>query len=143
MASPWLCCEAGSGVSACTGECCLNLAFDVGPDGWDDKNDGGIIADMLLPVTQEDAALYKEHFFPFGRGISTKTAQHHYLCRHWDESTRLCGIHDSKPEVCRDYPYDAPCVYCGFEESEDVIAKWRKVHVRPRKRKRGLRVAAG
>ena len=103
----------------------MNLAFDIRPDEWDGKVDGDIIAQAFIEVTPEEAALYKEHFFPTAQhGISTVDGQTHYLCRHWDEDTRLCRIHGAKPEVCRDYPYDKPCDYCGFEETPDVIADW-------------------
>jgi Fe-S-cluster containining protein len=28
-----------------------------------------------------------------------------YSCRHFDRETRLCGIHDRRPDMCRGYPF--------------------------------------
>lgn len=41
-----------------------------------------------------------------------------YTCLNWDKESKLCKIYDERPQMCRDYPYDSPCVHCGWENKE-------------------------
>ena len=49
-----------------------------------------------------------------------------YTCKNWDDQTRLCKIYESRPQMCRDYPYSSPCVNCGWENQEFVERKQRE-----------------
>jgi len=35
-----------------------------------------------------------------------------YTCRYWNPRTRLCTIYNTRPDMCRQYPYDTTCEYC-------------------------------
>jgi Fe-S-cluster containining protein len=44
-----------------------------------------------------------------------------YRCKHWNETTGLCGIYEDRPDMCRDYPYRGACIHCGGSASENFI----------------------
>lgn len=86
----------------CTGECCSTLYFpgthdqikqhaDILIDGWQ-------IINMIDPTGEQSS-----------KG-------HHYTCKHWDQTTRLCTIYENRPFMCSDYPYGQACEHCGLEE---------------------------
>lgn len=35
----------------------------------------------------------------------------YFTCKNWDPATRLCGIYETRPEMCRAYP--EPGKVCG------------------------------
>jgi Fe-S-cluster containining protein len=39
-----------------------------------------------------------------------------FTCKNWDEQTRLCGIYETRPNMCRDYPYEGRSCErgCGY-----------------------------
>lgn len=86
--------------------------------------DGEYIADMLIPLTVEQA---RERAARFGSNprILKKKEGHHFTCRHWDEETRLCGAYDSRPRMCAEYPYGDVCELadgcCNYQIPADVI----------------------
>jgi Fe-S-cluster containining protein len=103
-------------VSRCTGECCK--AFPIG-GGLSleelqkihaEKNiiDGDVLLDMLIPLGV--------HIVPPGRhpkslpiAVETQRAQHFFTCRHFDGKN--CGIYETRPDMCKRYPYNDPCEY--------------------------------
>lgn len=36
-----------------------------------------------------------------------------YTCRHWNKETRLCMEYESRPGLCRDFPYGKKCFVKG------------------------------
>lgn len=52
-----------------------------------------------------------------------------YTCSHWDTETRKCQIYETRPLMCRGYPYGKECTSCGstcgtsenwFEEATNI-----------------------
>jgi Fe-S-cluster containining protein len=38
----------------------------------------------------------------------------HFTCQNWDPKTKLCGIYDYRPSMCRDFPIKGnPCKLKG------------------------------
>jgi Fe-S-cluster containining protein len=37
-----------------------------------------------------------------------------FACKNWDPETRLCKIYETRPNMCRIFPYDMKCRYCGM-----------------------------
>lgn len=38
---------------------------------------------------------------------------HYYTCRHFDEASGRCSAYESRPAMCRQYPYGKGCSYVG------------------------------
>lgn len=118
---------------SCKGDCCI--AFRVpftlqqlanGDVGEKDAEEAMVMADMLVPLTVGEAnarqlRLIEGELTPF----SIADEGHLFMCRHWDEETRLCTIYEDRPAMCRDFPYGESCRYgcgeCGCKPDPKVI----------------------
>jgi Fe-S-cluster containining protein len=123
-------------MSACNGRCCAVFHLSRPADKLDELRetviDGAKIADMAIALTVDEAIARRERFeIPPPR--SNETAGGWYTCRHWDEATRLCTIYEERPEMCRDYPYDAECEHgCGYVAPIETRAKWVEIRTKRR-----------
>lgn len=109
--------------SACPGYCCAAF-FWPRTLAWMRKHshtmrDGEQIRDMLIPLTPKQA---KERYERFAgrkvrRGVfAWKHRGHHFTCKNWDEESRLCKVYETRPQMCKGYPYGKLCEHgCGFE----------------------------
>jgi len=75
------------------------------------------LIDMLIPLTPKQAS---ERHVQFGgvdrRRFRWSDRGHQFTCRHWDEETRLCGIYEDRPDMCRNFPYGKSCPFgCSCE----------------------------
>lgn len=93
----------------CSGKCCAVFTYSTpleklreNPEKY---RDGKFLADMLIELTPEEAMARAERF-DIPMAPPTKPV---YTCRHWDEETRLCGVYEERPRMCRDYPYARAC----------------------------------
>ena len=55
---------------------------------------------------------------------STEAGGWLFTCRHLDELTGDCLIYESRPGMCRDYPYSRPCGYPGCSWSRGRAGTW-------------------
>ena len=109
--------RTGWGVS-CGGDCCRRFTLNGDPLKREEKaqeirayqESGGelepwmlealMVADMLIPLEEK-----------------TEDGRQVYGCKNLEESTGLCGVYESRPEMCRDFPaYEVGglCRTCGF-----------------------------
>jgi Fe-S-cluster containining protein len=93
-------------VPSCTGACCDPVTFDVqhyramsrAPDSF---RNGRYILNMLS-----------------SRGPMPGHGAGEFDCRYFDRETRLCTAYDRRPEMCRTYPDEGLCGYCGGRFNE-------------------------
>lgn len=125
----------------CPGHCCAAFTlprpleeYQADPERIDD---GEYVADMLIPLTREDA-LARAGRFGFvdsrmGAAASSDSGDYHWFtCRHWDEDTRLCTAYSERPRLCRDYPYDWDCSHgCEYLAPEPTRLAWGVIHQTP------------
>jgi Fe-S-cluster containining protein len=105
----------------CPGTCCAAFTLPRKPDhlfrDFLEIADGTTIAAMAIPLTPEEAGariLAAGGVVDHG-GFVEPEKGHWYTCRFWDELTGLCRNYESRPEVCREYPYGDPCNHdCGY-----------------------------
>lgn len=123
----------------CPGHCCVAFYLPTPHDRVEeirrDLTDGEQIADMIIPLTLEEANERLERFGSDREHVAESDG-YLYTCRNFDESTRLCRIYDERPEMCRDYPYACPggCEYeCGYRSPLDVVGKWTLLTATPRR----------
>jgi Fe-S-cluster containining protein len=104
-------------TNGCTGECCrefpMSTPYAVLMDNykaWISGNKDGltIINDIHL-------------IFPMVRRVRKEDGNQLYSCVHWDRKTKLCGIYDIRPQMCRDYPYGGQCYKHGCKINNDKI----------------------
>lgn len=97
-------------MSRCTGHCCRSFPVcGTTPEEWADpkwygtKQDGAYISDMLIHL-----------------GHNGK--QDYYTCRHFNPDTGDCKQYESRPAMCRDYPYGSECEHkeCTEDSKPDV-----------------------
>lgn len=84
---------------ACGGLCCRRFFLPLTPDElacpdtMATKADGAYIADMVIH-------------------LKTVDDQSFYTCRHLREDG-LCGSYETRPQMCRAFPYGGPCPFPG------------------------------
>lgn len=118
----------------CRGQCCRNFVLPLSPDDLQESariargergeptdeelargvcgtyQDIEVMADMVIYLGHFalDAAAYSPLFAP-------EAASHRYTCRHL-QANGDCGIYETRPQMCREYPYDRyPCQWAGCE----------------------------
>jgi Fe-S-cluster containining protein len=106
-------------MSGCDGACCVAFVLSSQGDEMMDGIrpahtvlDGEKVLDMLTEITPRQARYRRGKFgvgFPAGGD-----KQRWYRCRHWNERTRLCGIYEERPQMCRDYPGYGEGGKCSF-----------------------------
>lgn len=109
--------------STCPGYCCaaFNWPRTIRSAKKHAKEvlDGEQIANMLIPLTPKQARERYEKFAgrKVPRGIfAWKDRGHHFTCKNWDEDSRLCKIYETRPQMCKGYPYGQVCQHgCGFK----------------------------
>lgn len=108
--------------SACPGYCCAAFFW---PRTITEMRklahtfmDGAQIRDMLIPLTPKEAKARYERFSgrKVPRGVfGWKHRGHFFTCKNWDEDSRLCKVYETRPSMCKGYPYGKPCEHgCGF-----------------------------
>lgn len=119
--------------ATCAGSCCAVFEFaDPDDPRFEGIEDDNYLRDMLAPIDLIAAAerldeLQIEPFDNKGQhdwsGRSTVQPHRRLMtCRHWDTSTRLCTAYETRPHMCREYPYYGECDYgCGFELTHEQM----------------------
>ena len=92
------------------------------------REDELMIADMLIPLTHDEAVERCETF-----GINPDFVRQmdeggytYYTCKNWNEETRQCGVYDARPDMCATYPYGSPCFHCASDGGCKTQGGWRK-----------------
>lgn len=113
---------------SCAGECCAVFPLasaDRMRAGTSTDVEAPFILDMIVPLSPDEAAA---RYVQLGYGPIPELLEGRvdlYTCRHWSEETRLCGVYEQRPVMCRDYPYNHPCERgCGFCSPPEVVEKW-------------------
>lgn len=118
-----------SAPNGCTGQCCavfyvpwhkdeLAATTPIDPDDVTLKQ-------MLIPLTRREVRARRAKFGISPTTLGEDTEGHWYKCRHWDEDTRLCTIYDSRPTMCRDFPYARKCDYgCDYRPPPSIIQQY-------------------
>lgn len=103
----------------CTGHCCERFYLPWTPaelkrrakDHPDDKQLNQV-AEMVI-------------FLEYGTNKhSLRPGQHFgnwYTCKNFDTKTRGCTIYETRPDMCREYPYSEPCDYnvCEWDDGRN------------------------
>jgi len=104
----------------CTGHCCKAFQLAYGIDDVKLRagglEDGAFIADMLIPLYSGPLGEMPAEL----RAITDmrdddapESVKHVYTCRHFDGSQ--CQSYESRPAMCRRYPYGRRCEFKGCE----------------------------
>jgi Fe-S-cluster containining protein len=98
----------------------------LGVVGDQDAGEALDLVAMLEPLTVAEANLRQEAFVQGERtGFTEGDEGHLYMCKHWDEETRLCNDYENRPPMCRTFPYGKPCRYgctcAGVKPGPEVI----------------------
>lgn len=97
--------------NGCSGLCCAAFSLPERPEKLPEiaGDEGEQIAAMVIPLTAAEA---RERYEAFG---GTDPEQFpadgtlFFTCRNWDEVTRLCAIYETRPDMCRKFPYGNGC----------------------------------
>lgn len=85
----------------CPGNCCEDMRIGEGKtradleknENWPEKDQ---VLEMLVEVPGRDDL---------------------FNCKNFDTTTRLCTIYETRPRMCRDFPYGKPCDRgCGYKQ---------------------------
>ena len=104
----------------CTGHCCKAFQISAGLDEIKRRapnlDDGAFIVDMLIPLYSGPLG----EMPPELRAITDipddgapDAMRHVYTCRHFDGAQ--CQSYESRPAMCRRYPYERKCEFKGCE----------------------------
>lgn len=100
-------------ASRCTGHCCRCFVLPCGPAELEAEKarvkDGEQIAAMVIYLGQHEVGWSPEApiLDPAPEG------HHYYTCKNFDVTTNNCRAYETRPAMCRDYPYGNPCRYQG------------------------------
>jgi len=97
----------------CMGHCCEDFILMYSPEELHTKMTGHKDDDFIARMV-----LYKGRYGD-GRHPSSGLA-YHYTCRYFDKTTRNCTVYDQRPAMCRDYPYNRPCLMKGCELTPEL-----------------------
>lgn len=76
--------------------------------------DGHFIREMLVEITPAEA---QEKHWGWGLvGWNPDPGGRYFTCKHWDEQTRLCGVYEDRPKMCRDHPCGVCQFGCGLSD---------------------------
>lgn len=100
--------------NGCSGNCCIRFCLPFSMEELAEKakkyRGVDVIAAMVIPLNDNKL----QNFDPAtGERLPDNGKLYHYGCKNFDSETRLCKIHDHKPDMCRDYPYENLCKYKG------------------------------
>lgn len=121
-------------MSGCNGDCCavffLPYTISEMRRRAPTLRDGQQIAEMVIPLTPKEARERREQLAPgsIALPIRWRDRGHHFTCRHWDPETRLCGIYEDRPTMCRTFPDGDPCEHgcdCVGEARPDGVEAHR------------------
>lgn len=101
----------------CTGHCCESFGFYL--DNHDPTDPESVrerlrasagpenaqIADMIVPLRPINVG----DLIPSGELASMPG--YLFTCKNFDTATRSCTIYETRPAMCRDFPYTRPCPY--------------------------------
>jgi Fe-S-cluster containining protein len=118
----------------CQGNCCVTFVYGMlkhEETANEERSDydGIFIKDMLVPLSNADAEARYRRLIPLEQQVqlhldhfaNPENEGLYYMCRHWDEQTRLCTAYNSRPRMCSDYPYGRPCEHnCGYTRARGL-----------------------
>lgn len=133
----------------CTGHCCEHFTMPQSPERlwemyeeWHKQQRG----DRLLPYDNDIHMIAPmvihlgevTHDPIDGQPYLGGKVKHNYTCKHFDKTTRNCGIYEHRPKMCRDYPDGYTCRYEGCTAAppppvmltpidEEMQKKWEEV----------------
>jgi Fe-S-cluster containining protein len=90
-------------MSSCTGKCCED--FCVGTSRFKDLEDLATQSPLSEIPDIVEMLIVIDHREDHDR----------YTCRHWNPQTHLCMIYDTRPDMCRQYPYEGTCEHCQLK----------------------------
>ncbi len=86
----------------CSGHCCRSFAIPFTLEDLLEKQaeiqDGSMIADMVIDL-----------------------GNRRFTCRHLVRDSGDCSVYDTRPRMCRDYPYGGTCQYPGCTLKSVVV----------------------
>jgi Fe-S-cluster containining protein len=134
----------------CKGYCCDDFAVTVSPEElenayhkWKENGEGkkglslsrslegngGVAVYQGIHLTYPMLIFtHKDNIHPDG-DVACPDTIYHYRCKHHNQKTKMCDIHEIRPMVCRTHPSNG---FCGYRKVRDkeVIAyrpKWFKL----------------
>lgn len=123
----------------CTGNCCNEFVMTIGDSVEAIRTrlltnvyDGHFIADMLIPIRP----LVAGSKLPNGdvlkaEDVGTRCIGWVFTCKHFDREKRACTVYESRPNMCREYPYGKPCEHgdqCSWSQGRAGLyppAHWK------------------
>ena len=91
---------------ACTGECCRRFPLSC-------KLATLVEIVQAYPLDAENAKILDMVI------LIDRTPEYDYFtCKNWDPETKLCRTYETRPRMCREYPYARACEFCGWNNAE-------------------------
>jgi Fe-S-cluster containining protein len=102
-------------MSRCTGHCCRCFPLPYGPEELQEKKgsaeDGEQIAAMVVYVGLRHTSTESNE------GVPPANPLHFYSCSNLLPSGD-CGVYETRPEMCRGFPYEGECGYTACTARE-------------------------
>ena len=99
-------------VPSCDGRCCSSFYLSTSlPELWEQYQQAILGTLDYSDNSIEDIMIIAPMIYEVEVGEEGQK----YSCRHWDRETFKCKIYDKRPTMCRDYPYQTKCDYCGWQ----------------------------
>lgn len=112
-------------TSRCVGHCCKAFFLPYSKEEMERKTKEGCfspsdsqVAGMIIPLgnfTQLSPEL--QAMFPPGEHDESSNF---YTCKNHDIVTGNCRVYETRPAMCKDYPYGHSCKYIGCKRTTEV-----------------------
>lgn len=108
----------------CTDGCCRKFVLPFTPEELQEEarlereertrfgKDILIVAEMAIPLDRPEFCM--DGVTP----VDDAMARRFYTCKNFNTETNDCGIYETRPRMCRDYPYGDSCRVQGCEWEE-------------------------
>src|SRR3954467_12700015 len=108
-------------MDRCTGHCCERFYLPFNPVQLQDKAlknpDDKQLQQVAGMVTHLETETVYHPTLP-----KLKTGEKNwYTCKNYIKETHSCGIYETRPNMCKEYPYGSPCQYktCTWDAGRD------------------------
>lgn len=106
-------------MARCTGHCCRRFSLHFSPEILQSMaaNEESSFQPEIKVIAEMVEYLGKSDIGSDGRRMSA--AVHWYSCKNLDDKSGDCSIYETRPEMCRQFPYEQKCQFSGCTMTEE------------------------
>lgn len=100
----------------CSGHCCRRFTLLYSPEElaiFRQRTADGEATCEDIEIIEPMVIYLGKHNYDPQLGTPVDAPMHHYTCKNFDEASGDCRIYETRPGMCRNFPYDGSCRFRG------------------------------